>query len=50
MIWHILAIVFGVLTAASVPCTFPWSRLVLGLLVVIFASLALRSFRKAMES
>ena len=46
MVWHILAIVFGALTIAAFPCPSPCSNIVLGILVVIFASLALRSFRK----
>jgi len=46
MIWHILAIVFGVLVAISAVCPAPCSDIVLGVLVVVFASLALRSFRK----
>ena len=46
MIWHILAIVFGALAAISAICPAPCSEVVLGILVVIFASIALRSFRK----
>jgi len=46
MTWHILAIVCGVLVAISAMCPSPYSDIVLGALVVIFASLALRSFRK----
>jgi len=47
MIWHILAIVFGALGAVSALCPAPCSKILCGVLVVIFASLALRSFRKA---
>ena len=47
MVWHILTIVFGALAAISAVCPQPCSEIVLGMLVVIFASLALRSFRKA---
>jgi len=46
MIWHICAIVFGALAAISAVCPSLWSDVVLGVLVVIFASLALRSFRE----
>jgi len=46
MIWHILTIVCGILTAVSVVCPFQWSDVVFGTLVVIFGCLALRSFRR----
>ena len=46
MVWHILAIVFGALAAISAICPEPCSEIVFGVLVVIFASLALRNFRK----
>ena len=46
MVWHILTIVFGVLVAISAICPSLYSDVVLGILVVIFASLALRSFKK----
>ncbi len=48
MVWHILAIVFGALAAGGAYfCPSPWSGVVLGVLVVVFASLALERFRKA---
>jgi succinate-acetate transporter protein len=47
MIWHILAIIFGALAALSTICPTWYSEVVFGVLVVIFASLALRSFREA---
>jgi hypothetical protein len=47
MVWHILAIVFGALGALSAICPAPCSDVTMGVLVVIFASLALRSFKKA---
>jgi len=46
MIWHILAIVCGVLVATPAGHSTLWSNILMGVLVVIFASLALRSFRK----
>jgi len=46
MVWHILTIVFGALAAVSAICPSPCSEVVLGILVVIFGFLALRSFRK----
>ena len=49
MIWHILAIVFGALAAISAICPAPCSDVMLGVLVVIFASLALRSFRERVQ-
>jgi len=47
MIWHILTMVFGALAALSAICPSPWSQVVLGILVIIFAGLALKSFREA---
>ena len=49
MVWHILAIVFGALGALSVLCPSPCSKVLCGVLVVIFASLALRVFRKVRQ-
>ncbi len=46
MVWHISAIVCGILVAIPAGHSTVWSDIVLGVLVVIFASLALRSFRK----
>jgi len=47
MVWHILVIVVGVLTAIGAICP-AWSAdVVFGALVVIFGVLALWSFNKA---
>ena len=50
MIWHILTIVFGGLVAISAICPARCSDIIFGLLVVLFAFLALRSFRQAKAS
>lgn len=47
MVWHILVIVVGVLTAVGWICPAASSNLVFGALVVIFGALALWSFSKA---
>jgi hypothetical protein len=47
MVWHILVIVVGVLTAIGWICPAASSNLVFGALVVIFGALALWSFSKA---
>ena len=46
MVWYICTIVCGVLIAIPANAPAPYSNVVLGILVIIFASLALRSFRK----
>jgi hypothetical protein len=53
MIWHVLAIVFGVLTTSAAICTFSfstvrvgvWSTFSLGILTILFAALALWHFK-----
>jgi len=46
MIWHILTIICGVLVATPAVHSTLWSNILMGVLVVIFASLALRSYRR----
>lgn len=50
MAWHICAIVCGVLIAIPASAPAPYVDIVMGVLVVIFASLALRAFRKARKA
>jgi len=47
MIWHYLTIICGALTIAAAVCPAWCSNVTFGILVIIFASLALRSFKKA---
>ena len=47
MIWHILAIICGVLTIVAAVCPAWCSNVTFGVLVVIFASLALKKFMNA---
>ena len=46
MVWYILAIICGILVAIPAGHSTVWSNIVLGVLVVIFVSLALIKFRK----
>jgi len=46
MIWHILVIILGALTAIGAVCPFWGANILFGVLVVIFGILALMRFRK----
>lgn len=46
MIWHILVIILGALTAISAVCPFWGPHVLFGVLVIIFGILALMRFRK----
>jgi succinate-acetate transporter protein len=46
MVWHILTIVSGVLTAIAAVCPAWCSNVTFGVLTVIFALLALRKFQQ----
>lgn len=46
MIWHILTIVSGVLTIAAAACPHWSANVVLGILVILFGFLSLKSFKE----
>jgi len=46
MIWHILVIVFGALTAVAAACPFWGANVLFGVLIIIFGVLALVSCQK----